>query len=361
MKTLFALGFGILAQILFSQATIKEPAAFQEVPFEEALKQAKASKKIVFIDFYTSWCGPCKKLDLTTWKDPQVIKLMNEKAVALKLDAEKNRELANRYQVQSYPTMVLIRPDGSVIDKIVGYQDGPTFVNNFKESLVGNTQLKRALEEVDRVKDESIEKIVEARYNLGRELANSNKNAEALTEYLWCLDDGMKKTKSYTGLRSSFLLFYINRLGKVYPPAKDALIERRDNAHKKILSNTATQEDVVDFSSINSQLKEDELSLECFDRLSKENPLKKNFGMSLFPLLVEKKRYSDACVVHPYEKFKLLRNDSLEEIRKMESTPVDKMVLHKIKDYIIKDSATYIEVLAGMEISKMLRHLLKIC
>jgi thiol:disulfide interchange protein len=52
------------------------PAPFRPLHFCEAKKAAEAEQKIVFIDFFTTWCEPCKKLDRTTWKDPEVVKLL---------------------------------------------------------------------------------------------------------------------------------------------------------------------------------------------------------------------------------------------------------------------------------------------
>ena len=67
---------------------------FRDLGFEAALAEAKKAERVVFVDFYTTRCGPCKMLDRSTWKDEGVIKFLNEKTVALKIDAEKEVELA---------------------------------------------------------------------------------------------------------------------------------------------------------------------------------------------------------------------------------------------------------------------------
>jgi len=60
----------------------------------------------VLVDFYTVWCGPCKKLDQTTWKDQQVRDWLSSEAVCLKVDAEKDVPLAEKYRINVYPTVV---------------------------------------------------------------------------------------------------------------------------------------------------------------------------------------------------------------------------------------------------------------
>jgi thioredoxin-related protein len=123
------------------------------VSFEEAVKLNKKNSKLFFIDFYTDWCGWCKRLDAVTFVDPDVVKLINENYYAIKFDAEgkdtvrfQNRdyifvqppESRRGYHVlaaalmsnqMSYPTMVImtVEPtseDVTFIQPIKGYIDG---------------------------------------------------------------------------------------------------------------------------------------------------------------------------------------------------------------------------------------------
>src|SRR5689334_17909830 len=102
-----------------------EPAVpFRAISFDAASKAAAAENKLVFIDFYTTWCGPCKMLDEQTWTDKKVGQLVGEKAVALKLDAEKEGvDAAKRYKIDAYPTLLLLKPDGTEVDRLVGFRE----------------------------------------------------------------------------------------------------------------------------------------------------------------------------------------------------------------------------------------------
>src|ERR1700741_1302547 len=95
---------------------------FRPIAFEAATKAATAEGKLVFIDFYTTWCEPCKRLDKDTWTDAGVGKLVDGKAVALKIDAEKEKDLASRYKINLYPTMLVVKADGKEVDRIEGYK-----------------------------------------------------------------------------------------------------------------------------------------------------------------------------------------------------------------------------------------------
>lgn len=70
--------------------------------FEEAVAASKKKPKKIFIDVYTDWCGWCKRMDATTFKDPEVVKYMNENYYAVKFDAEGRDNIIFKEQVFRY-------------------------------------------------------------------------------------------------------------------------------------------------------------------------------------------------------------------------------------------------------------------
>lgn len=102
---------------------------FQHLTLEEALQKAKAENKLVFIDFYTEWCGPCKILSKKVFPLPEVGKVYNEEYVSIKLDAEKEGiAAAKKYKVASYPTLLFLNSDGAVVYRDSGSQPVESFV-----------------------------------------------------------------------------------------------------------------------------------------------------------------------------------------------------------------------------------------
>src|ERR1039458_9334935 len=75
---------------------------FSDLSFDAASQKAARTGKIVLVDFYTTWCAPCRLLDKRTWTDAEVIKLLEQKTVALRIDAEKETDLAKRYKIEAY-------------------------------------------------------------------------------------------------------------------------------------------------------------------------------------------------------------------------------------------------------------------
>lgn len=104
-----------------------------DADWDDVLKQAKAENKHIIIDFYTTWCGPCKRMDKVTFVDDGVAAFLNAN-LSVKYDCEKGfgEELADRYKVVFYPTIVVIGPDGKEIDRALGYLDPEQYMETIK-------------------------------------------------------------------------------------------------------------------------------------------------------------------------------------------------------------------------------------
>ncbi len=280
-----------LALALAAFCSSPDQEAFRTVTFDQAQTAAQQEKKVVLIDFFTTWCVPCKKLDETTWKDEAVLKWIGEHCVALKLDAEKNVELAQRFHVGAYPTVLLLKADGSVIDRLVGYKDAKEFLSAAADALAGKDSLARA-----KAKLVGHEKDPMERQQYADELARAGKHEEALAEYLWCFDNG-KSSEGYGGVRRSFLLSDIQQLGRLYPAALKALEERRDATEARIRAGSTDYDDVADTVALNSHLGTNERSLALFDDLKRAGPIPERLRYRLFlqlkGALGQAKRFDD--------------------------------------------------------------------
>ncbi len=96
---------------------------FIENSWALASKKAKAEHKLIFVDAYAVWCGPCKLLKSTTFKDPKVADFFNKNFVNVSIDMEKGDGigLSDKWDVNSYPTLMILDADGKVILNSIGY------------------------------------------------------------------------------------------------------------------------------------------------------------------------------------------------------------------------------------------------
>lgn len=109
---------------------------------KDAQQRAKAERKPVMIDTYTTWCGWCKKLDAETFKDARVGEL-SRSFVTLKIDAEaEGAGIAQQYEVTGFPTVLFLTPEGRVITRIPGYVDGPTMADVMEKVLGAHAKLE---------------------------------------------------------------------------------------------------------------------------------------------------------------------------------------------------------------------------
>lgn len=103
---------------------------FTEASWDQLLTQAKQEHKLIFMDAYAVWCGPCKWMDRNVFTDPAVGAAYNRNFINTRTDMEKGEGIALRkkYAVRAYPTYLFINGDGEVVHRAVGQTTAPEFI-----------------------------------------------------------------------------------------------------------------------------------------------------------------------------------------------------------------------------------------
>ncbi|MGN0280803.1 MAG: thioredoxin family protein [Prevotella sp.] len=116
--------------LLLSLETMAQGVLFQDIPWAVALKKAKAEGKGVFVDVYTSWCGPCKKMSREVFVNDTVANYMNTHFVCLKVDAEKQagHEAMREAPPSAYPSYYWYTADGKLLSVNTGYHPAKEFL-----------------------------------------------------------------------------------------------------------------------------------------------------------------------------------------------------------------------------------------
>lgn len=133
---LFLLAF-VLTSFKSSNSTKKGGIIFFKGTWAEALQAAKAENKYIFLDVYATWCGPCKELKNKTFKDSDVGDYFNKNFINVRIDGEKEegQHLGRKYQVNSYPTLLIVDYKGNRVAKTTGFMK-PRILINFGRRVV---------------------------------------------------------------------------------------------------------------------------------------------------------------------------------------------------------------------------------
>lgn len=167
--------FVLLAVCLGMQAQTGEKGmAFEPegTLFKDAVAKAKQTNKLVFLDCYTSWCGPCKMMSNTVFPQEKVGAYMNPRFVNIKIDMEKGEgvELAKRLQISAYPTFIIFNGDGNEIGRFLGGCDADAFIKKVEQASTDNTSAE-----------------------MDKRFADGERDSEFLTEYLQMLSKSRKR------------------------------------------------------------------------------------------------------------------------------------------------------------------------
>lgn len=125
-----------LLLLLFIFSFSQEKITFETTTWKEILAKAKLEKKLVFLDAYAEWCGPCKMMEKNVFTLPSVKAYYDANFINARIDMEKGEGpgIAQKYGVRSYPSFLFINGDGELIAQNRGYMGEQDFLSIAKEA-----------------------------------------------------------------------------------------------------------------------------------------------------------------------------------------------------------------------------------
>ena len=131
-KVLLTVAAAVVVSVVASQAVAKELKWGTD--FNKAVKTAKTQGKLVLVDFWTPWCGWCKRLEEDVYSDEDIAKFVSDHFVPVKVNGDKHEDLVKKYKIRGYPTTLILDGSGQQIKKIIGYREAPAFLAELKEA-----------------------------------------------------------------------------------------------------------------------------------------------------------------------------------------------------------------------------------
>ena len=135
---------------LSAQETTKGISFHDNKPWKEILQLAKKENKLIFMDCYTSWCGPCKALAKNVFTQEKVGDFFNPRFINVEYDMEKGdgKMLNEQYKkhIIGYPTLLLINAEGKVLQQLAGYKDADELIEGIRSASEGKDLFSLAAE-----------------------------------------------------------------------------------------------------------------------------------------------------------------------------------------------------------------------
>lgn len=114
---------GILSGMNLASASSPNPEIAWLEDVDQAMQMAKTHNKPLLLHFYGNHCPPCRMLEAKAFRDRNLVASINDNVIAVKINADEHRDIAQLYSVNRWPTDVYLYPDGSVMERGVCNQD----------------------------------------------------------------------------------------------------------------------------------------------------------------------------------------------------------------------------------------------
>lgn len=272
-------------------AAAEAPPVFADLGYNEAIERSIEQDRLLLVDGTAVWCGPCQRMDETTWIDPDVVSWIEENAIAIQVDVDEQPDVARGLRIRAMPTMVAFS-GGEEVDRIAGYRNGADTLEWLENVAAGKTRRAALLEKARGGPMDMME-----RMDLARQLVDAGEYANATEEYAWLWENMLDFDPAMVGVRGSFMLSEIESLTRVHEPAKERFEQIRKDIERRLRSGEAQMSDLRDWAQLSDALGRGNEIVAWYDRIKDAEGAAQSIRMverQLVDALLERNRYADA-------------------------------------------------------------------
>ena len=294
------LTFTLLSLGDLSPADAREDAGlFRDLSLDEAIAISLKEDKLVMLDAMTSWCGPCRQMELTTWRDEDLVPWLKDQAVCIKLDMDHHTDIKKRLGIHGYPTMVVFR-DGVAFDQLLGYKNAKQIRTWIEGVGHGSTDAERLLSRVKAFAEMRPEDVnFQERRTVAESLLNHGQNNAAAEELLWLWNYIPTHAPELASWRWDVLPLELGRLTSDLETVYARLVTQR-LALRPLASRLPSITKLRDWVELNSMIGDDAATaLFCSAAIEVDSGrrLVRRLSHRLFDLLLDQGEYRAAGLI----------------------------------------------------------------
>jgi thiol-disulfide isomerase/thioredoxin len=244
------------------------PPVFSQLTLGEAKQKAMEQDRILVVKGTAGWCGPCRTMDKTTWRDAKVEAWFKEKGIAIQLNVDRSAKEAQALRIQAIPAMVAFKGDKE-IGRIVGLQTAEQLLAWLGRIEGGEKGDSGLLDRLRKVRADPKTMSMQDRMKLAEELAEAGEVDQAADEYVWLWGNMESFQRSMSGVRVSFMAGDMQRLAEDHPAAMAKFRALRDSAwgefENKGIAAEFRERAIGDWAHLNRVVGESDRTLAWYD------------------------------------------------------------------------------------------------
>lgn len=264
------------------------PSVFADLTPANAGRRAAKENKLLIIKATAEWCGPCKRMDRTTFRDSHVVDWINKHAIAIQLDVDKMPRGAKALHVSAMPTIIVFKGK-SELDRVVGYLDADGLLAFLEGVRSGTTHDQRIDTQLTDLKQKGQAGDMQARYRYAQSLLRDEQYEKATDEFEWLWNHILEHDRSFVGVRSSFMASDMERLAAAYPPALERFTKLRDALEPRVEPGDRFNDDALsDWIVLNDVVRDEQRTLDWIDRVAKRDDARRYLSRQprIFDILI---------------------------------------------------------------------------
>lgn len=277
------------------------PPIFSDLSLADALAK-NTGEHLLIVKFTAEWCGPCKQMDRTTWRDQRVIDWVQQSGTAIQVDVDKRPDDAKSNRISAMPTTIVFK-EGKPIQRRVGFITADqmlTFLSSARNPNQGQHEAQVKPAEGDEAPKAAL--LMMERLRTAQALTDNGKLDEATAEYLGLWKNATPQDAYTFSARHMMVASNMQRLAFVHKPAWQSFATLRDEAEARLKGPGKSFPDLFDWIALNGVVDQHDKTFAWFDRIKGEadsGPTLYRVASMLEHLLIDKGRWADLALLWP--------------------------------------------------------------